>query len=186
MASVTKKKLIDRLIGPKVTSGLACFFLNKAQLEMVNRTQKNMMARIVSWPAAAGGTWIDKWIIHRRKIGKMIEEDEEGWWSNRVLKNRLGFGGHVARHPETQAWAVMNYRDLSWWRYRQLRIRPGNQRCRHPGRYAHVNWETLFEQVLEKPENVWIPVAFEASEGYPAQSWAHIAMNRELWRRIVV
>ena len=73
-----------------------------------------------------------------KEICNLIQEDEEGWRSRKALKNRIRFGGRIQRHPEEHAWAVVNYRDMAWWRYRQLNIRPGSSKFRHPGRYTHL------------------------------------------------
>ena len=145
-----------------------------------------MLAKIIKCPVNSGKTWVDRWRSHRRHIIGVIERCQQGFWSEKALINRIRFGGHVQRHSEKQAWAVMNYRDLAWWRYRQLNIKSGPSDLRHPGRIAHTNWETLFEKVVDNQKNRQLGDLFLEREGYRPQFWGHLALNREIWRMVEI
>ena len=96
----------------------------------------------------------------------------------------MRLAGHVQRHVESLAWAVINFRDLAWWRNRQRTIRKGSTVNRHPGRYLVNNWETDIEKFWSKPENAHFIEEFLDKEGYEPQCWGHLATNREIWKRV--
>ena len=143
-----------------------------------------MMARILRWPAIQGATWLEKWIAHKAKIARLINKREEGSWGNRAIQSRMRLAGHVQRHVEGMAWSVINYRDLAWWRARQMGIKSGPLELRHPGRYKMRNWESDMEDFWVKKKYQHLVDRFRETENYEPQCWAHLALNREVWRSV--
>ena len=142
-----------------------------------------MLARVIKWPKAQGVGWLDKWKKHRRRVSELIETSPEGSWAKAVFRNRMRMAGHVQRHTESLVWAVINFRDLAWWRTRQRTIKKGSPLNRHPGRYLVNNWETDIEKYWNNPENGHFMAEFLDKEGYEPQCWGHLALNRDIWRR---
>ena len=109
-----------------------------------------MMAGIVRWPFIPGATWLEKWMAHRTRISKMVNQREDGSWGNRAIRNTMRMAGHIQRHIGNMSWAVINYRDLAWWTARQLRIKSGPSDLRRPRRYKVRNRETEMESFWKK------------------------------------
>ena len=158
-----KKELVDRIITPKVPTGLASFYLKRESLEVSDRAQKKC------WPASSNGRPC-------RILPGLLDGfiTREGWPPLLLMITELDSAVAFRGAMRSQPGAVVNYSDLSWQRSRQAKIKPGPPSLRHPCRISNSNWETLFEQV-----------EFDGVEGFRPQCWVHMATNRILWAKIL-
>ena len=173
------------MIGAKVLYGLNVFHLSAQEDKMLSYTQRIVTSRLIRWPYLPQSTWQGRWIQHQRHIKNILHNIGYSLhWSALVAKHKLR-PGHIVRHPENLSHHVLMYRNQQWWRLRQIHIRPGSPKFRHPKRFNHRNWESDVEGCVNSIPNHWILEDYFAQEGEPLTQWTQLALHRQLWTKLL-
>ena len=116
---------------------------------------------------------VTDWCEIGAKAGKRMPELGMLPWDLRVRFRCLTWAGHLARKPHGDLCrSCIDWRNLRWWRQRQLWISLGARCFAHPGRLGTPRrWETLLETLQMRHQD-----AYEHSA-----TWQSLAQDRRKW-----
>ena len=125
-------------------AGLAC---TTSMLKHADIVQRAMVARIMRIRRRPSEQWLPWFRRARRMADQFLFGCDLLPWSVLVQKRTLTWAGHVARFgPDRICNRIYFWRNLEWWRQRQVWIKWGANDLRHKGQIGFPRrWETPVE-----------------------------------------
>ena len=148
-------------VGRSLLWGSQSWRLTKRQVQRLFSLHKEMLRRMLGLKRnAVQETFLDFYRKGMRKAAGILRDSSAGSW---VQQWRIGlhrWAGHLARLPQgSLPKAVLEYRDIIWWRVNQIEVHP----LRHAGRFKAWRWEDTLEK-------------------FHTAAWAAFAQRRESWK----
>ena len=151
-------------------AGLAC---TESMLKHADIVQRAMVARIMRKRRRASELWLPWFRRTRRMADQFLYECNLLPWSVLIQKRTLTWAGHLARFgPDRICRRIYFWRNLEWWRQRQVWIKWGANELRHKGQIGFPRrWETPVETF-----GFW---ASDSSKDF--RPWYILAQDRTSW-----
>ena len=143
--------LLERCVTTSTLWQLGSSSLLKAATDFLDAQQRTMVAYILRLRRAPGEGWLEHFRRSRRVARSTLEENSIQRWGQQYWQRFFAWHGRVARFlnwdPSRIALRSLLFRNLSWWRERQVQIRRGRQELRHPFRgFVPVRLEQTLER----------------------------------------
>ena len=151
-------------------AGLACA---TSMLKHADVVQRAMVARIMRKRRRPSAQWLPWFRLTTKIADQVLSNCDLLPWSVLVQKRTVTWAGYVARFgPDRICKRIYFWRNLEWWRQRQVWIKWGANEFRHKGQIGFPRrWETPVENF-----GFW---ASDCSKDF--RPWYMLAQDRDSW-----